>query len=165
MNLLPFISAHATAVGLTAAILCLVALVTATVAIIQTLRLRRRLTELTRGADGASLEDVIARHGTSIETLDSDLHGIYGAMNDLRQIVRRSVYKKGILRYNPFKDLGGDQSFAIALLDGDHNGVVISSLHTREGTRVYAKPVSRGTSETHQLSDEERQVITQAIGH
>ena len=67
----------------------------------------------------------------------------------------------GLVRFNPFDDTGGDQSFALALLDGRGDGVVISSLHGRTGTRFYAKPVKAGTS-TLSLSDEEVQALKQA---
>lgn len=72
------------------------------------------------------------------------------------------VQKVAILRYNPYGDTGGDQSFSAAFLDGRLNGVVITSLHSRAGTRVYAKTISTGQSELG-LSKEERQVLAKAI--
>ena len=62
------------------------------------------------------------------------------------------------MRYNPFDDTGSDQSFAIALLDDERDGVVLSSLHGRANTRIFAKPVTDGAS-PHNLSDEETQAI------
>ena len=67
-----------------------------------------------------------------------------------------------MVRYNPFADSGGDQSFAIALLDSLGNGVVISSLHSRSETRVFAKPVQAGNSR-YPLSDEEQDAIKKAL--
>ena len=67
-----------------------------------------------------------------------------------------------MIRYNPFADTGGDQSFAIALLDSLGNGVVLSSLHSRTDTRVFAKPVQSGRSR-YQLSDEEQDAIKKAL--
>jgi hypothetical protein len=66
------------------------------------------------------------------------------------------------VRFNPFADTGGDQSFALALLDAKGNGVVVSSLHTRTATRFYAKPVAGGAS-TLSLSDEEVRALKQAM--
>ncbi len=75
----------------------------------------------------------------------------------------RSHFKKiGFVRYNPFSGVGGDQSFSIALLDDHNNGVVLTSLFSREGNRVYAKIVEKGVS-PHVLSDEEKQAIKKAI--
>jgi hypothetical protein len=68
-----------------------------------------------------------------------------------------------VLRFNPFKEVGGNQSFCVALLDGKNSGVVISSLHTREGTRVYAKPVIAGNADGFPLTEEEKTAIAQAI--
>jgi len=67
------------------------------------------------------------------------------------------------VRFNPFEDVGGDQSFAIALLDQHGNGLVLSSLHNRAETRVYAKPIQAGRSE-YTLSAEEQQALAQAYG-
>src|SRR3989344_5821662 len=71
------------------------------------------------------------------------------------------VQRVGLVRFNPFSETGGDQSFALALLNGKDNGVVLLSLHGREGTRVYVKPVKDGES-TYELSKEERQAIEEA---
>ena len=65
-----------------------------------------------------------------------------------------SIQKVGIIRFNPFKEIGGDQSFSIALLDGSNSGIVITSLYTKEANRVYGKPIKNGKSE-YSLSEEE----------
>lgn len=70
--------------------------------------------------------------------------------------------KIGLVRFNPFKDTGGDQSFALAILDGNDNGLVISSLHGRTGSRWYAKTVTLGKGKEHELSEEELKAIKQA---
>ena len=74
----------------------------------------------------------------------------------------RSLQHIGLVRFNPFEDTGSDQSFAIALLDDQRDGIVLSSLHGRTNTRVFAKPVAAGGS-PHNLSDEESQAIRIAI--
>ena len=79
----------------------------------------------------------------------------------ISQTSKASVQKVGIVRYNPFSGVGGDQSFSIALLDGDNDGVVITSLFSREGNRVYGKAVENGTSQ-YSLSNEEKKAIEKA---
>lgn len=74
-----------------------------------------------------------------------------------------ALQRVGIVRYNPFADTGGQQSFAVALLDSRGSGFVISSLHSRQATRIYLKQVSAGRSDTA-LSDEESEAIRQALG-
>jgi len=71
------------------------------------------------------------------------------------------VRKVGIIRFNPFKESGGDQSFSIALLDENDNGVVITSLYGRQDNKVFAKPVRNGKSK-YLLSEEERRAIEEA---
>ncbi len=75
-----------------------------------------------------------------------------------RNALAGSLQHVGLVRFNPFEDTGSDQSFAIALLDADHTGIVISSLHGRAGTRVFAKPIASGQA-THALSDEESEAL------
>jgi Protein of unknown function (DUF4446) len=69
----------------------------------------------------------------------------------------------GVVRYNPFPEMGGNMSFSVALLDARSNGVVISVLNDRQGSRVYGKPVEAGVS-PQKLSDEEQQAIGLARG-
>jgi len=73
-----------------------------------------------------------------------------------------SIQKVGIVRYNPFSNVGGNQSFSIALLDGDNNGVVVTSLFSRDGNRVYGKSIKKSNSE-YSLSKEEKQAVEKAI--
>lgn len=72
------------------------------------------------------------------------------------------IQKIGLLRFNPFKDTGGDQSFILSLTDGNDTGVIISGLYSRSGTRWYAKKVVEGKSVEHELSDEERKALKEA---
>ena len=71
------------------------------------------------------------------------------------------LQKVGIIRFNPFPEVGSNQSFSIALLDNNNNGVVITSLYSREENRVYGKPIKNGISE-YSLSKEEIKVIEKA---
>ena len=72
------------------------------------------------------------------------------------------IQKVGLLRFNPFKDTGGDQSFILALLDAHDTGVMISSLHTRSGTRWYAKRIVEGKGQEYNLSEDEKKALAEA---
>ncbi len=72
------------------------------------------------------------------------------------------MQKFGFVRFNPFNDMGGDQSFSLALLDGRDTGFVLTGLHTRERTRVYVKYIKRGKSE-YELSKEEGKALETAF--
>ncbi|MBI4134883.1 MAG: DUF4446 family protein [Candidatus Sungbacteria bacterium] len=80
----------------------------------------------------------------------------------LESIGEKSFQKMSFMRFNPFADTGGDQSFVVCLLDKQDNGVIISSLYNREGTRVYAKAIEAGTPK-QPLSDEEKKVLGEAM--
>ncbi len=70
-----------------------------------------------------------------------------------------NIQKMGLVRFNPFSETGGNQSFSLALLDGEDSGLVITSLHSREMTRIYAKPVKKQKADGFELSVEEKQAI------
>lgn len=115
------------------------------------------------GKDAQSLEGVILHQAQSLKTLDKDIQELYNISNQLNILASKGLHKTGLVRFNPFKDVGGNQSFSIALLNGKNNGVVISSLYTREGTRIYAKAVKAGFSEKYPLTEEEEQSIKIAL--
>ncbi|MFA5742820.1 MAG: DUF4446 family protein [Candidatus Paceibacterota bacterium] len=69
--------------------------------------------------------------------------------------------KLGLVRFNPFKEMGGDQSFSLAMLDKEDSGFILTSLNSRQGNRIFAKPLDKGVS-SYQLSEEEKQAIEQA---
>lgn len=72
------------------------------------------------------------------------------------------ITKIGLLRFNPFKDTGGDQSFILALLNSNDTGILISGLYSRSGTRWYAKKVVNGKGAEHELSEDEKKALKEA---
>jgi hypothetical protein len=130
-------------------------------------RVERQLRALTRGAGpGAaslSLGEVIARQGDRLEAVREQMEALRITVSALDAAVIDSVQNVGLVRFNPFQETGGDQSFALALLDKRGDGVVISSLHSRTGTRMYARPIKGGTAHSS-LSGEEAQAVQQAMG-
>lgn len=83
-------------------------------------------------------------------------------LNQLKAKSSRHIQKVGFVRFNPFPATGGDQSFALSLLDETDSGFVLSSLHSRDTTRFYAKTVKNGAGVGHELSKEEIKAITNA---
>ena len=86
----------------------------------------------------------------------------FKVLRDLADDQLFAMQKFALRRYNPYQDMGGDQSFSMALLDGKDSGFVITSLHTRSGTRVYAKMVESGTPKVS-LSGDERETLDSAM--
>ncbi|HEX2469498.1 MAG TPA: DUF4446 family protein [Candidatus Limnocylindrales bacterium] len=123
-------------------------------------RLERRVRGLTMGEEG-DLGDVLGAHLDRVFELGREVNRLGARTGRLETAVPRAFQRVGLVRFNPFEDTGGNQSFALALLDADGNGWVLSSLHARTGTRLYAKAVRGGRSDGA-LSDEETEAIKQA---
>jgi hypothetical protein len=152
---------------LSAAVMALVVAVVALAAWLALLqrseaRLRRRLRRILSDNGAAGLDEVLDGQAKRIEQLSTRLDGLNALERELEVSTRLALQKVGVIRFNPFQDSGGDQSFAIALLDQGGTGVVVSSLHGRAETRIFAKQVTNGRSK-HSLSDEEQQAIRAAL--
>lgn len=130
----------------------------------QNLLINKRLKVFFQGRKAQDLEGVLAQQIKRQIKSEKEIKELFKISRDLWKIALKSVQKVGVVRFNPFKDTGGDQSFVIALLDNFDSGVVISSLHTREGTRIYSKPIEKGKSK-YQLSEEEQMAIERARAH
>ena len=111
---------------------------------------------------GGSLREVLDEHVGRVDAVARRLGEMDQVHATLEHRTLTSLQHIGLVRFNPFEDTGSDQSFAIALLDGERDGIVISSLHGRANTRVFAKPVHGGSS-PHALSTEEEQAIRIAV--
>jgi len=143
-------------------IIAIISIIVAVVSLKKAKSLVKRSEILFSGKTGKDLETVILEHSHELKALDGEIQHLFEISNKIHGLSLRGLHKFSVIRFNPFKDIGGDQSFAIALLDGKNNGLVISSLHTREGTRVYAKPILKGEGDGYSLTDEEKQVIKEA---
>lgn len=97
-----------------------------------------------------------------VQLLEERYRKLAEELKEFKQDMDTALTKVGVIRFNPFQEIGGDQSFSIALLNQKNNGVVITSHYTREGNRVYAKPIKNGVSE-YPLSVEEKEVLEQTL--
>ncbi|MCX6029212.1 MAG: DUF4446 family protein [Chloroflexi bacterium] len=125
--------------------------------------LERSYRTLTTGATGGSLEAVLEDHVRQVREATGRVTELDAQVRAMERVSRSHVQHVGFLRFNPFRETGGDQSFALALADGEGNGVVISSLHSRDVTRVYAKPLAAWET-SYQLTEEEQRAIGRARG-
>ena len=134
-------------------------------AFVQARRLRRATEayrSLVSDGQGGSLQQTLDAHLGKVVEVGAQLERLSQLHEYLEVRSRGSLQHVGLVRFNPFEDTGSDQSFAIALLDDRRDGIVLSSLHGRGQTRVFAKPVEGGESK-HTLSDEEAQAIKIAV--
>ncbi|GAW93659.1 DUF4446 family protein [Calderihabitans maritimus] len=124
--------------------------------------LRYRYERLMRGAKGISLEKRIGEYADIAVENKEKTENLEQQLLHIKQTLARSVQHIGLVRFNAFPEVGSNLSFALALLDQEGNGVVISSIYGREETRIFTKPVVNGDSIYH-LSEEEKQAINEAM--
>jgi len=117
-----------------------------------------QLERITRGDDGQSLQGVLETHLGRVVDVQSEVVGLAARTGQLEVDGRKAFQRIGLVRFNPFEDTGGNQSFALALLDAEEDGIIISSLHSRGATRIYAKAIAAGRPEAA-LSDEEAEAL------
>ncbi|MFN2462585.1 MAG: DUF4446 family protein [Candidatus Dormibacteria bacterium] len=124
-------------------------------------RMVRHYRRLARGAGEAKLDVLLERILERSELESSEIQVLRERIASLGTEVQSHVQRVGIVRYNAFDDTGGDQSFAVAMLDAHGNGTILNGLYHRKDCRVYAKPV-RGWRSTYSMSDEESEAIRKA---
>jgi hypothetical protein len=147
----------------TLSIVAVAAAAVAAVSLLYVLILGRRVRKMRRAFRGRQTSAEHQGGQEATEALGFEVAGLREETISLQEAVARSVQRVGIIRFDAFEDMGGMLSFAVALLDADGNGVVLSSINGRNETRIYAKPIEQGTSRTH-LSGEEEEAIRRALG-
>lgn len=130
--------------------------------------LRRRLKKFEKAhialqtfMSGKTLDDLLDNYLKKVQKSMEILEGQNLRLQKTEEKLRQSVDRAELVRFNAFDNMGSDLSFALALLNQEGNGIVLSSINSREESRVYAKPVTAGAS-TYHLSDEEKQALDKA---
>jgi hypothetical protein len=107
------------------------------------------------------IDQLLASQMQRLDRIGDEVMAQAGRLRLIEADARHMVQRVGIVRFNPFEETGGNQSFVVALLDGDANGVLLTSLHARAGTRVYLRTVVGGRCDVT-LSTEETEALRQA---
>ena len=155
------LSSSAGSMALVALVLALLALGGLVFMLARQQRLLGQYEHLMTGTSGGNLEAMLNDHVAQVRETAVRVEAVSQLAQRLEKAAYFSLQHMGVVRFNPFQDSGGDQSFAIALVDGHGNGVVLSSLHARDATRVYAKPLCKWESD-YSLTEEEKQAIALA---
>lgn len=122
----------------------------------------RHYQKLTVGITKENLMKVLEEHFSRVEDLEQAASTIKENIEGIEKEDLTHIQRVGLIRFNPFDDTGGNQSFALALLNDHGDGAVISSLHSRETTRIYGKPVKNFAEAGFEFSTEEKQAIEMA---
>jgi hypothetical protein len=121
-----------------------------------------RLKKFFKGKNAGDLESVLHNLTDELKKLNVSKEETTKYLETVERRLKQSIQHVGIVRFNPFGDAGSNQSFAIAFLDERGDGVVISSLYSRESVRIYAKPVKNRQSE-YNLTEEEKEAIKKPV--
>ncbi|MBD2871758.1 DUF4446 family protein [Paenibacillus arenilitoris] len=124
-------------------------------------KLRKQYTAVMGNTGVTNLEEVIIDMKESIAEQKQRSERLQAQLNGIQQVVPLKKGKLGIHRYNAFADQGSDLSFTLAIINEESDGAVITSIHSRENSYVYAKPIAKGES-AYPLTPEERKAIAEA---
>lgn len=125
-------------------------------------RMSRNYSVFTEGVHRKTLEEVLTNIVKEQKLHKKDIAYLSARCDNIEKDGLLHIQKIGLIRFNPFKDTGGDQSFILTLVDGEDSGVVITALYSRSGTRWYAKKVVKGKGAEHELSDDEKKSLKMA---
>jgi hypothetical protein len=128
------------------------------------LRLRKFMERIFGNSKKDDLKGILVEYLQRIGEIKVKTTELDKIVTELGKKSKQHISKMGIIRYNPFDDTGGNQSFVLTLLDDYDNGVVITGLYNRDQTRIYTKPVKNGQEEGFEFSKEEKEAIKSAQG-
>ncbi len=148
-------------VGLT--VMTLLLIIALSVLVVRMRRLERAWLPLRRGLETSDASVLLADHARNIGDIVERLTQQDHRLADLTSILTGCIQHLGIRRYDAFEDVGGQQSFSLALLDGRHTGLIITGIYSRTALRIYVKHVRDGDSDL-ELTREEHEAIRHAIG-
>lgn len=126
-------------------------------------KLKKRYEKFTGGGENNSenLETMITTYSEDVKNIGETYGRLLSMVQELDEEMKHCTQKVGVVRYNPFEEMGGNLCYAVALLDSQDNGVVLNGIHGRNGSFTYAKPIERGVS-PYVLTDEELQALEKA---
>ena len=141
---------------------CLVTIIILVITLCKLKSLRRRIDDLTRGKDTESMEDIMLNFFERIESLEQGENVTRADLKAIKENLKITYQKTGLVKYDAFREMSGALSYSLALLDKENNGVLISSMYSREGCYTYAKDIENGECKIN-LSEEEAEALKQAI--
>ena len=125
--------------------------------------MKKRYRKMMTGVDGQNLERMLIGHIEETQHVVEEQKRIDAENKAIQDLLAKALTRVGVVRFRAFEDMGSDLSYAVALLDSDNSGVILSSIFGREDSRSYVKPIEKGQS-TYTLTDEEHQALQKAMG-
>ena len=150
-------------IGMATIILVIALLVYCVILHIRLGSLKKKYNFFMQGENGASLERKLSVEVSEIRDAAKGLETMMTEQAAIRNIQSNTIQKIGFIKYNAFENIGNDLSFALTLLDGNNNGICISSIYGRNESRIFSKPIVKGKSLVS-LSQEELESLNEALG-
>lgn len=150
-------------IGMVTIVLVIALLVYCVILHIRLGSLKKKYDFFMQGDNGASLERKLSVEVSEIRDAAKGLETMMTEQAAIRNIQSNTIQKIGFIKYNAFENIGNDLSFALTLLDGNNNGICISSIYGRNESRIFSKPIVKGKSLVS-LSQEELESLNEALG-
>lgn len=126
--------------------------------------IKKRYKKMMGNSDGDSIEQMLASHTNTVNTVAEEHKKLYGRISTLEELVQSSLARVAVLHFDAFEKTGQGLSYCVAILDRNNNGVVFSSICGQETERSYVKPIEDGrVSDKYKLTREEEQTLKQAM--
>ena len=161
-NLVNYIAAHEATLLLASMLLILVLLILVVYTMVRLSTMNARYRAMMRGSNSEDLEGMLIQHIHEVEKVSATNTRILEENELIRQFIRKSLVRTAMVRFRAFEDMGGDLSYAVAMLDANNDGVIFSSIFARADSRSYIKPIKGGSSE-YPLTEEEKGVLKEAM--
>lgn len=161
-SIFDFINSKHTYITLALMVLVIILIVIIIITYASLNRLEKRYRKLMRGVNNKNLEDMVISYLDKIDGVKVENENIKQKFSEISGQLKTCVQKTSMVRYRAFDDVGSDLSFSISLLDGNDNGVILTSIYGRNESTTYAKPIDKGISR-YDLSEEEKKVLHGAI--
>ena len=161
-NLVNYMAAHEATLLRASMLLILVLLILVVYTMVRLSTMNARYRAMMRGSNSEDLEGMLIQHIHEVEKVSATNTRILEENELIRQFIRKSLVRTAMVRFRAFEDMGGDLSYAVAMLDANNDGVIFSSIFARADSRSYIKPIKGGSSE-YPLTEEEKGVLKEAM--
>lgn len=142
----------------------LILFVISIIALVKSINLKKRIDKFLRPtSQNHNIEAMLLDYLEQVKKMNAQHSDIMAYVENLNARVLNCIQKVGIVRYNPFDEVGGDLCFALAMLDERNNGIILNSIYSRDGCYTYAKPILNGESAKYKLANEEEEALKIAI--
>lgn len=144
------------------AALILILYVVTIVLMVKLSNMKKRYKIMMSGTNADNVEHMLLEHITKVEKVMQQNASINAENKRIQELLEGAIQRVGIVRFAAFEDVGGDLSYAVALLDRKNTGVILSSIFSRNSSTTYMKPIDKGHS-SYKLSDEEQDALNKAM--